>query len=327
MDEVYQGIVDNRIKLLFVAPERFRVNRFREAIDSRYQIDQGFEYIVVDEAHCVSQWGFEFRPDYLYAMKEIKAHYRSPNPDRRRTPILLFSATVTQAVQTSLEKFIEIHEEDRDKTYAVQPSGPCKPIQEFLDLKVERVSDAAYGREGDLSARKGFVEKALNELNTDTSSAIIFSTRRSHAEELVEILRTGDGCSTKLEYFHAGLPAETRAEIYEDFRNKDINALVSTKAFGMGMDIPHIHSCIHLTPPSYLEDYLQEVGRVGRSKEERERADKSEIECKLLYADADFSTNHGQIQGSRITKPKLLSLWKEILNKKKAIPGSNQQIW
>lgn len=326
MDEIYQGIIDNRIKLLFLAPERFRVNRFREAIDSRYQSDQGFEYIVVDEAHCISQWGFEFRPDYLYAMEEIRDHYRLPNSDGRRTPILLFSATVTQAVQTSLEEIIGIQEEDRDKTYIVQPPGPCKPIQDFLELEVERVSDGAYGRDGNLLARKGFVENALKTINPETSSAIIFATRRYHAENFVEVLNAGDVHDIKFDYFHAGLSAEVRADIYESFKNKDINVLISTKAFGMGMDIPHIHFCIHLTPPSSLEDYLQEVGRVGRSKEDREKAELSTIKCKLLYADDDFSTNHAQIQSSRITRPKLISLWKEILNQKRTIRDSNQEI-
>jgi superfamily II DNA helicase RecQ len=69
--EVYQGIIDNRIKLFYIAPERFRIPRFREALSRRLEHDQSFEYVVIDEAHCISQWGFEFRPDYLYAIKEL----------------------------------------------------------------------------------------------------------------------------------------------------------------------------------------------------------------------------------------------------------------
>ena len=74
--EVYQGILDGRIQLLFVAPERFRVPRFTEALDRRRRMDGGLEFVVFDETHCISEWGFEFRPDYLYAAQYIAEWFK-----------------------------------------------------------------------------------------------------------------------------------------------------------------------------------------------------------------------------------------------------------
>ncbi|WP_353672203.1 UvrD-helicase domain-containing protein [Synechocystis sp. LKSZ1] len=319
MDEVYQGIVDNRIKLLFVAPERFRVKRFREALQRRYDIDNGFEYVVIDEAHCISQWGFEFRPDYLYVMKEIRRCYSN-------THLLMFSATVTEAVRSELEREAGIAEGER--AYVARPETMRHPIQPFIHLGAENVGTSIFGKDPDalISNRIGYIEEAIKKANPKISSIIIFVTRKNHAEILCRLLKERQEVDATVEYFHAGLEAETRLEIYEAFLERQIQVLICTKAFGMGMDIPHIHWCIHLAPPPYLEDYLQEVGRIGRDRLLREEAGLDRLEGKLLYALADFDKNHAQIKESRITPPMLIKLWNSIRDASRPLAQTNQQV-
>src|SRR5690606_33072377 len=96
------------------------------------------------------------------------------------------------------------------------------------------------------------------------SGVLVFVTRRVHAEAVASAIAQQTGAAA--EAFHAGLSAGLREELVEDFREGRIDVLVSTKAFGMGMDIPDIHYVVHLSPPAYLEDYLQEVGRIGRGQ-------------------------------------------------------------
>ncbi|MDX2271008.1 MAG: UvrD-helicase domain-containing protein [Cyanobacteriota bacterium] len=306
--EVYQGIIDNRIKLLFVAPERFRIPRFREAIQRRFEFDQGFEYIVIDEAHCVSQWGFEFRPDYLFATREIRHFYRH-QPNGELIPVLLFSATITEIVRKDLEQEIDANQ----NTYVLRPEKIRHPIQPFIQLTAENVEVTFSAQSESLSPRLGYVENIIRSADLSRSSVIIFVTRRRHAEELVKLINEREEIDCQVDYFHAGLSADLRIELYHSFLDHEIKVLVCTKAFGMGMDIAHIHWCLHLSPPNYLEDYLQEVGRIGRNKESREAASLEYVQGKLLFAPGDFDTTQSLIQLNRITVPQLRELWIEIV--------------
>jgi RecQ family ATP-dependent DNA helicase len=312
-DEVYQGIVDNRIKLLFVAPERFRVQRFKEAITRRYENDDGFEYVVVDEAHCISQWGFEFRPDYLYAMRKIRERYRNRR-NGELTHFLLFSATVTKAVKEDLRGEIGLSNE---KDLRIEPKQMSHPIQPYINLYTENVQANLYGSEI-TSSRLIKIEECIEKADRTNSAIIVFVTRRLHAEELSQMLSksvlTGSlKPGVRICYFHAGLPALKRLEVYEEFREGQAHVLVCTKAFGLGMDIPHIHYCVHLAPPSHLEDYLQEVGRTGRGRQERIDAGIENVECTLLYDQSDFDQNLTKIQENKTTAPVLIDLWRRIV--------------
>ena len=107
---------------------------------------------------------------------------------------------------------------------------------------------------------------------------LVFVNSRLLSEEVAQKL------TKEVDYYHAGRVAEQLTEVYEAFKEQKIRTLIATKAFGMGMDIPHIHAVVHLTPPSYLEDYLQEVGRIGRGEPERNKANLTKLPAILLHS-------------------------------------------
>jgi superfamily II DNA helicase RecQ len=311
---VHQGVLDNRIKLLYVAPERFREPRFRGALRQRCLNDGGLEFVVIDEAHCVSQWGYDFRPDYLFAAEEVCESFRVND---RRARALLFSATVTEAVRNDLDRVFARGVEGR--RLVSRPEDYRHPIQPFIRLTDRPVATGLYGkgRAERVAARGREIAKIVRGVETTKSAVIVFVTRRYHAEVLAEFVQEQVD-QKKLDArivaapFHAGLSASIRLEIYQQLLEGRVNVLVATKAFGMGMDIPNIHVCIHVAPPGCLEDYLQEVGRTGRSEAKRTEAGLEFVECHLLHHQDDFKENHNLTRRSMVQPPELQEVWQAV---------------
>ena len=130
-----------------------------------------------------------------------------------------------------------------------------------------------------------------------------------------------------IDYFHAGMDAETREEVYQNFCDGSLDVLVATKAFGMGMDIPHIHWAVHLAPPAFLEDYLQEVGRIGRGEQERKEAQLDRLSATLLYSSEDFETNRTFIQRSQIEWPQIADLYSAIVDHAKPVSYTHLDVY
>jgi RecQ family ATP-dependent DNA helicase len=296
--DVLQGVLDHRIVLLYVAPERLRSEMFVTVLRQRVESDGLLEYAVVDETHCVNQWGHQFRPDYFHAMDMLLQEFRADANDATKiAPILLLSATVTASDRKQLKGLVDSVTKPDQPTipFANRPDGFVQPLGSHVQVQPVRVL-------GRINAYKAFeqmlpfrlpeiveaIEQAkANQGRTNQRSAvIIFVSRREHAEKLG--LQLASTWGSEVDYFHAGLPAATREEVLKDFQDGKINVLVATKAFGMGMDIPDIHWAIHLGPPAFLEDYLQEVGRIGRSATARDRAKLTKLEAKLLFSPGDF---------------------------------------
>jgi RecQ family ATP-dependent DNA helicase len=324
-NEVYQRIIDGQIKLLYIAPERFRVNKFREAIKRRYHADNGFEYIVIDEVHCVSHWGFEFRPDYLYCLSEIREDFRTP-PPKTGTSFIFLSATITNAILKDIVDIAGLNQSDRPP-YRLLPENHPHPIREFIFINSENAPSGLYDNDG-IAGRIAFIEETIKKANPSTSAVLIFCTRRKHTEKIAEKLEGIISHNKKLtvRYFHAGLPVEERLGVYEELKNGTVHVLVATKAFGMGMDISNLHWCIHLGPPAYLEDYLQEVGRTGRGEKERKEANLEEINCLLLYHHNDFERTGELIHRNKVEHPLIDKLFSKILERAKTIVASDQEI-
>jgi ATP-dependent DNA helicase RecQ len=233
-------------KLVLVAPERFRSVGFRTVI-SRIEIS----LLAVDEAHCLSQWGHDFRPDYLY-LAEAR---RQLNP-----PVTVaLTATATPRVQEDILHLLGLEQAAQVIT------GFNRPNLAFRVVPARRTADKL--------AR-------LDELLADLPGAgLIYTGTRREAEEVAAHIRTKH--RRPVEHYHAGLPDEARARVQDAFMAGDLPLVVATNAFGLGIDRPDVRFVIHYTLPGTLEAYYQEAGRAGR--------DGLPAEALLLFAPKDMA--------------------------------------
>jgi RecQ family ATP-dependent DNA helicase len=216
-----------KLQFLFIAPERLRVNGFPEMLARRKP-----SLIAIDEAHCISQWGHDFRPDY-----RLLGGYL---PNLRPAPVLALTATATAVVQDDIRNQLGlespasfIHGFRRDNiAIEVVETGPA----ERAELARELLSDA--GRR----------------------PAILYTPSRKQATSLASLLASDFPTAA----YHAGLDADRRRRVQEDFLAGKIDVIVATIAFGMGIDKANIRSVIHTALPGSVEAYYQEIGRAGR---------------------------------------------------------------
>ena len=298
--DIYRRVAGGEITLLYITPERFRSRSFENCLLNRLDADSGLEYVVFDEAHCISQWGQEFRPDYLNAGRKVAGF-----SDGFKMTKLLFSATISEQVFDEISMLMPgiVTVENSDKNY--------NPVRDHIkmDFKHNIVED-------DRLAEIANYLKA-GHFNPKLSRAIIFVKSRKKVDECALIMSDclkevfGSDCnfSEKVGAFHAAMDAEDREDTYDKFKSGEIVILFATKAFGMGMDIPNIHFVTHYSPPSTFEDFLQEVGRAGRNEEQRNMAGFSNINNPIktlcLTANNDFAKLKDQLHESRIA-------WHEI---------------
>ncbi|CAA6824818.1 MAG: ATP-dependent DNA helicase RecQ [uncultured Sulfurovum sp.] len=308
--DLYRRIAGGEVTLLFITPERFRSKSFESVFLVRVDSDKGLEYAVFDEAHCISQWGQEFRPDYLNAARKIADLSANPNIEFK---ILLFSATISEQVFKQIKTLMPTIKtvEGADMNY--------NPIRDHIGIRFNR--NVEDGDDNRLLAVARYLKKGI--FDETKSKAIIFINSRKKTEEatiqmpkaLEEVYRNDGGCSfkDKIGFYHAGMDKEDRKDVYDSFKKGKLVILFATKAFGMGMDIPDIHFVAHLTPPSTFEDFLQEIGRAGRDEEDRENAGfkKGEriIESSCIVANEDFKKAKDRLHKSKLT-------WSDIQNAK-----------
>lgn len=272
---IYRRIKSGEIALLYITPERFRVRSFMDVLYQRLHKDGGLEFVIFDEAHCISQWGQDFRPDYRHALEscvELKTKFD--------IMIALFSATVTTQVEDDLRKFLP----------EITKLGETpNPIREHISISFALAkSTKRKEQDNNANARVKTIAQYITDKHIDFSKSCMLVFCRTHndcigtADQLnaLCLAQKEDNvlsrCADHIDFFHAGLDATQRNDKYKQFRNSNddnipeserIYILCTTKAFGMGMDIPNVHYVVHYNPPSVLEDYLQEVGRAGRNHE------------------------------------------------------------
>lgn len=313
--EVYLGILDGRIHLVFVAPERLRSPRFTEVLERRRRMDGGLEFIVFDEAHCISEWGFEFRPDYLHAAKYVAKWFKTKELPGNPHRLLLTSATVTQRNRLDLEVELGL---GNAGSYEDLPKDMPHPIQPYIILESFDLSE-----DDDAPSDEKFEKtcEILKGLDLDHSAALVFVRRRKDCHRISEALNEraaeqgAELASLHALPFHAGLPEAVKTEACDLLRDKRTNVLVCTKAFGMGMDIPHLHACIHHKPPTFIEDYLQEVGRVGRDAKERERTGHDIVTATLLYNQNNLERNLETLHDKIVMPPDLQDFFGYCIDK------------
>lgn len=225
IDVILDNCIYGGIKFLYLSPERLHTELFIERV-KKMQVS----IIVVDEAHCISQWGYDFRPLYL----EI-AQFRELVPD---TNVIALTATATEQVK--------------------------KDIVEKLSFKNDIIFQASFAR-GNLSYSVRKVEdkeaKLLEILNNVKGSAVVYVNTRKATKEVAQLLVKN---KISADYYHAGLPFEQRGTKQDNWIKNRTRVIVATNAFGMGIDKPDVRLVIHIDLPQSLEAYYQEAGRAGR---------------------------------------------------------------
>ncbi|MEO5915447.1 MAG: ATP-dependent DNA helicase RecQ [Luteolibacter sp.] len=225
--DVYERLEAGTLKLLYIAPERFSNEAFRQRVKLL-----PVQLVAVDEAHCISEWGHNFRPDYL-KLARICRRLKIPR-------VLALTATATPKVARDIRKAFRIATADH-----VQLSFH----RANLDLRVTPCTAAE---------RKQLLLEKLTEVD---GSAVVYVTRQETAEEVATFLAKS-GLSARA--YHAGLPAEFRADAQSSFMTGGTRIIVATIAFGMGIDKSNIRAVFHYNLPKSLENHTQEIGRAGR---------------------------------------------------------------
>ncbi|MCA9771823.1 MAG: RecQ family ATP-dependent DNA helicase, partial [Myxococcales bacterium] len=221
-----RAAVEGRLRLLYVAPERLRTPRFRDEIAGA-PIDR----LVVDEAHCVSAWGHDFRPDYLHIAEFAEAI--------GRPAIAAFTATATERVRAEILTLLGL----RDPRVFIK--GFRRPNLRF---EVEVVS-------------RGHDKLARLRTHVEEGPGIVYVATKRAAEEVSDRLRH-DGIEAPC--YHAGLDPATRERLQRRFMDREVAWIVATNAFGLGVDRQDLRAVIHYNVPGSLEAYYQEAGRAGR---------------------------------------------------------------
>ncbi|MDR4951791.1 ATP-dependent DNA helicase RecQ [Chryseobacterium sp. ES2] len=225
-EAVYDRCKEGLTKLLYVSPERLTNSQF---IQNMEEIQLSF--IAVDEAHCISEWGQDFRPSY----QNIKG-FRSNNPE---IPCLALTATATPKVLEEIKNKLELK-----NPFVFQKSFKRENIKIFTD----EVSDK--------------FQRVFDILKYSNDSGIVYVRTRKEAELLAEFLKKNQ--LKNVDYFHAGLTTKEKNARQHLWNNSDNHVLISTNAFGMGIDKDNVRFVIHYSPAASLENYYQEIGRAGR---------------------------------------------------------------
>jgi ATP-dependent DNA helicase RecQ len=222
---VLKVVTESNCKFLYVSPERLETNLFKE-----YLPGMGISLIAVDEAHCISQWGYDFRPPYLRiaALRDELPH----------VPVLALTASATPDVQKDICEKLAFH---NDQVFRQSFERPNLSYSVFkLDSKINKIIEI---------------------LQKVPGTGIIYCRSRKRTKEISELLQLQH---ISADYYHAGLPQEERSRKQEQWINNKIRVIVCTNAFGMGIDKPDVRSVIHANVPDCLENYYQEAGRAGR---------------------------------------------------------------
>ena len=257
IDQVKSDILSGKTKLLYVAPESLTKEENVEFLRSIK-----ISFYAIDEAHCISEWGHDFRPEY----RKIRPIINKIG----RAPIIALTATATNKVRDDIKKNLGISRAKDFKSSFNRPNlyYEVRPKTKNVDRDLIRFIKANSGKSG-----------------------IVYCLSRKKVEELAEILRANDITAAA---YHAGLDSQVRSQTQDDFLMEKIDVIVATIAFGMGIDKPDVRFVIHYDIPKSLEGYYQETGRAGR--------DGGEGQCVAFYSNSDLKKREKFLEGKPLAE-------------------------
>jgi ATP-dependent DNA helicase RecQ len=278
------------IGILMLSPEQLRNRTVRQVLAQR-EIG-GW---VLDEAHCLSKWGQDFRPDYRYVSRFI----RERADQNLIPPILCLTATAKPDVTADI---ISHFQTKLAIELTVFDGGASRTNLDFnvvMTTTAEKFTQIQQLLEHDLPPEQ-------------TGGAIVYCATRKHAEQVTKFLATHELAAR---YFHSTLPPETKKTVQAEFIKGDLRVIAATNAFGMGIDKPDVRLVIHADIPGSLENYVQEAGRAGR--------DRQPARCVLLYTIDDVERQFGLSARSRLTQREIQGVLKALrnLDRKKRLGG------
>lgn len=276
----YVDFIEGRLKLLYVAPERFANDRFVAGLRQA-----GLSLLAIDEAHCMSEWGHDFRPDYL-TLGSVRERLGSP-----RT--LALTATAEPKVQQDIADHLGIGESVRRVVTSVDRPN--------LKFAVVDVSGPSRRRDWLLQ----YVERRRGQ------AGIVYVRTRQMVEDTTDALRAAGVVAAG---YHAGMPAEQRSRTQRQFTLDELSVIVATNAFGLGVDKADVRFVVHLNMPGRLESYYQEAGRAGR--------DGDPAECTLLFDPRDEQAQRFFIDRSHPNDESVRNIWRQMVEESELSGGA-----
>ena len=270
IERVKTDVLSGRTKLLYVAPESLLKDdeacegggQGAKKVKFSFLEEVKISFYAVDEAHCISEWGHDFRPEYRNIRKAIDI--------LGRAPIIALTATATDKVRTDIKKTLGISDAKEFKSSFNRSNLYYEVRQKSADIDTQIVK---------------FVKQHAGK------SGIIYCLSRKKVEELAAVLKVNE---IKAAPYHAGLDSATRSQTQDDFLMERIDVIVATIAFGMGIDKPDVRFVIHYDIPKSLEGYYQETGRAGR--------DGGEGYCLVFYSPKDLKKLEKFMEGKAVAE-------------------------
>lgn len=281
--EAIEMVRDGRANLLYISPESLRSPTIYKLILSR-----SIARIVIDEAHCFSSWGQDFRVDYLYIAEFIKL--LEADKKIARIPVSCFTATAKPQVIAEIKAYFK-ERLDLDLKEFITTKGRTNLSYEVIEVE-------------DSTRKMAYLLPLLHDCQ---KPVIIYASRTKKVEEVCRLIQEANFNAT---FFHGGLDKDIKKANMDAFMNSEKDVIVATSAFGMGVDKENIKTVIHYNISDSLENYVQEAGRAGRNE-------KIQAKCYVLYNEEDLNKHFSLLQQTKLNLKEIKDIWRAIKNQAK----------